>query len=183
MTDDATRRELVELARESIRTALAGEPAPPVRERPHIDEPSCGVFVTLKQRGELRGCIGTLAAEEGIPRTVAQFARHAAFDDPRFPPLTPAEWLDVTLEISILSPPRMGRPEDLTPGRHGVILELEHRRGLLLPQVAVEEEFPREEFLEAVSRKAGLPRGAWSDPRTKIYFFEAEVFGDDPGRA
>jgi len=176
MTGTPYGRDLLRLARESIDRALDGQPPRPLVERPHPDDPSHGVFVTLRLRGELRGCIGTLTAEEGIPKTVARFAREAAFHDPRFPPLTAEEWREVSLEISVLTPPRLLSPEEVEPGRHGVIIELGERRGLLLPQVATEWRFSREQFLAAVSQKAGLPDNAWALPVARIYAFEALVF-------
>ena len=175
-------RELLRLARTSIDRALADEPPPALLERPHPDDPSHGIFVTLRIGSELRGCIGTLAAEEGIPNTVVRFAREAAFRDPRFPPLTAEEWPRVTLEVSVLTPPRRISAEEIEPGRHGVILEMGVRRGLLLPQVATEWGFSREQFLAAVSQKAGLPDNAWKMSDAKLYGFEAEVFGEEtPG--
>ena len=175
-------RELLRLARTSIERALAGEPAPSLLERPHPDDPSHGVFVTLRIGEELRGCIGTLAAEEGIPNTVVKFAREAAFRDPRFPPVTNDEWPGVSLEVSVLTPPRSISPEEVEPGRHGIILELGMRRGLLLPQVATEWKFTREQFLAAVSQKAGLADNAWKTPGARLFAFEAEVFGEgEPG--
>jgi len=171
-------RELLRLALTSIERALDGEPPPRLLERPHPDDPSHGVFVTLRIGEELRGCIGTLAAEEGIPNTVVKFAREAAFRDPRFPPVTKEEWPGVALEVSVLTPPRRISPEEVEPGRHGIILEAGMRRGLLLPQVATEWGFSREQFLAAVSQKAGLPDNAWKTPGAALFAFEAEVFGE-----
>ena len=178
MTEPGRRRELLQIARRSIARRLAGEAPPEVRERPHADDPERGVFVTLKIEEELRGCIGTLSAEEGVPKTVSDFALQAGFHDPRFPPLEPEELPMIRIEISLLSPPRLVRPEDVVVGRDGLILEMGNRRGLLLPQVAREANFGREEFLAALCHKAGLPAGAWTDPRVKLYAFEAEVFGE-----
>ncbi len=175
-------QELLRLARASIDRALRGEPPPSLVERPHPDDPSHGIFVTLKIGENLRGCIGTLAAEEGIPLTVVRFAREAAFRDPRFPPLTPGEWASVSVEVSVLTPPRLIAPEEVEPGRHGIILEMGGRRGLLLPQVATEWGFTREQFLAAVSQKAGLPDNAWKLPGAKLYGFEAEVFSEPGSR-
>jgi AmmeMemoRadiSam system protein A len=174
-------RELLRLARASIDRALDDQPPPSILERPHPDDPSHGVFVTLKIGEELRGCIGTLTAEEGIPATVVRFAREAAFRDPRFPPLAKEEWPSVSVEVSVLTPPRRIGADEVEPGRHGLIIELGVRRGLLLPQVATEWGFSREQFLGAVSQKAGLPDNAWKMPDAKIYGFEAVVFGEEPG--
>jgi AmmeMemoRadiSam system protein A len=171
-------QELLRLARTSIDRALKGGPPPVLLERPHPEDPSHGIFVTLKIGEELRGCIGTLSAEEGIPNTVVRFAREAAFRDPRFPPLSAEEWASVSIEVSVLTPPRLISPEEVEPGRHGIILETGDRRGLLLPQVATEWGFTREQFLAAVSQKAGLPDNAWKLPGAKIYGFEAEVFSE-----
>ena len=179
MIASAYGRDLLRLARSSIERALDGQPPPALLERPHPDDPSHGVFVTLKIGEDLRGCIGTLTAEEGIAKTVSRFAREAAFRDPRFPPVTKEEWPSVSLEVSVLTPPRLISAEEVEPGRHGIILELGARRGLLLPQVATEWGFSREQFLGAVSQKAGLPDNAWKLPGAKIYGFEAEVFGEE----
>ncbi len=179
MTGPERRRELLGIAREAIRRRLRGEAPAEIRERPHAEELSRGVFVTLKTGGELRGCIGTLAAEEGIARTVAEFACNAAFQDPRFPPLSAAEWPGVQIEISLMTPPRKILPDEVVVGRHGLILESGFRRGLLLPQVATEWKFNREQFLDALAHKAGLRPGAWKEPQARLYAFEAEVFGEE----
>src|SRR5262249_42500636 len=109
----------------------------------------------------------------------ARFAREAAFRDPRFPPVTAQEWAGVDLEVSVLTPPRRITPEEVEPGRHGLILEIGPRRGLLLPQVATGWGVSREQFLAAVAQKAGLPENAWKSPEAKLYGFEAEVFAED----
>ena len=179
MTSAERRRELLSIARRSIERELRGGGPLEIPERPHAEEASCGVFVTLRAKGDLRGCIGTLAAEEAVAKTVASFARHAAFEDPRFPPVTLAEWPGVSIEISLLTPPRLIAEEHVEVGRHGLILEVEGRRGLLLPQVAEEWSFTKEQFLGALSRKAGLPENGWRLPGAKLYAFEAEVFSED----
>jgi AmmeMemoRadiSam system protein A len=178
LTPPDRRRELLSIARGAIERKLSGEDPIEIPERPHADEASHGVFVTLRWKGELRGCIGTLAAEEGIARTVSNFALHAAFEDPRFPPISQEEWRDVAVEVSILSPPRLTSEEHFEVGRHGLILEVGGRRGLLLPQVAEEWNFTKAQFLGALSQKAGLPEDGWKLPGAKLYAFEAEVFGE-----
>ena len=178
MSDALRRADLLALARRSIETALGNEPAPALPERPHADDPSQGVFVTLRLRGELRGCIGTLTTPAGLARTVVEFARNAAFHDPRFPPVAREEWPGIDIEISIMTPPVRIEADEVVPGRHGLILELSGRRGLLLPQVATEWGFSREQFLDALAQKAGLPPGAWKSPEARLFGFEAEVFSE-----
>jgi uncharacterized protein len=173
------KEELLRTARRSIEAALSGEKTSPGDLAPVAPEDARGVFVTLNARGRLRGCIGTLVSPEGVGRAVAQYARHAAFDDPRFPPISSAEWPEIEIEISVLSAPRLAQGvEDVRVGRDGLIIEHRGRRGLLLPQVAVEWGFSAEQFLAEVSRKAGLPPGAWKEPGARLYAFEAEVFGE-----
>jgi hypothetical protein len=169
---------LKNLARESIQSRLDGRrdwsaPEPP-SER--LRQPF-GAFVTLAKGGRLRGCIGHLVGDAPLFATVASMARAAAFEDPRFPPLTPDEMADVTADISILGPiTRCPDPALVVVGRHGLIARRGGAQGLLLPQVAVEWGFDRETFLDHTCRKAGLPMDAWRQPGTEIYWFEAEVF-------
>ena len=179
MTEPGQRRELLEVARIAIRSRLTGSPPPGIEVRPHPDDPERGVFVTLRIAGELRGCIGTLSAEEGVLKTVADFAIQAAFHDPRFPPLAHEELSRIQIEISLLTPPRLTSVDRVEAGRDGLILELGNRRGLLLPQVATEWNYGREEFLSALCLKAGLPLGSWSDPGARLYAFQAEVFSEE----
>lgn len=175
-----TTAALLALARDSIRAAFAGEPIPrPATPDPALDEPS-GAFVTLRsRRGTLRGCIGRVESDRPLWETVASMARASAFDDPRFPALDEAELSDVTIEVSIMSPPwRVEDPGDVVPGRHGVMVERGLRRGLFLPQVATEQGWGREVLLDQVCVKAGLPPSAWRDPETDIYVFTATVIGE-----
>jgi AmmeMemoRadiSam system protein A len=138
--------------------------------------------VTLKtgQPPALRGCIGTIEAEGPLDRAVARYARLAAFEDPRFPPLCATEWPRVSLSISVLAPSRtIESPQRIEPGRHGVILEREGRRALFLPQVALEQGWDRTTLLENLARKAGLSPGAWRGSVLSV--FEAESFGEPAG--
>ena len=176
------RRELLDLARRSIEGYFRREPLPRLAsDRAETFGEARALFVTLRKHGELRGCIGTLSPDGELGRTVPRFARRAAFDDPRFPPLTPEELAECDIEISVLTPPQpVSSAEEIEVGRDGVILELAGRSGLLLPQVATEWGFDRERFLAEVSRKAGLFEGAWRDPAAKLWRFQAEVFEEEP---
>lgn len=162
-------RVLVALARDAIAQELGERPPTPKHPRPGwLDAPGA-VFVTLTRHGMLRGCIGSLEAHRPLWQDVEANARAAAFDDPRFAPMTPAEWPDTRLEVSILSP---ARPMDfsgeadalaqLRPGIDGVILEHGWHRATFLPQVWEQLPDPRE-FMAHLKSKAGLARDFWAD--------------------
>jgi AmmeMemoRadiSam system protein A len=174
------RLELLSLARRALEAHFAGEPPPRLTsDRSEAFGEPRALFVTLRRDGRLRGCIGTLAPEGDLPRMVGKFALRAALEDPRFPPLSPAELPECVFEISVLTAPRpLERPEDVRVGGDGLIVEADGRSGLLLPQVATEWGFDREAFLAETCRKAGLPYDAWQKPGTRVWVFQAEVFGE-----
>lgn len=177
---EETRRQLLDLARATLEAQFRGEPPPRLAsDRSEPFGESRALFVTLRSGGRLRGCIGTLAPEGDLARTVPRFARSAAFEDPRFPPLAAHELPECAIEISVLTPPRLvEKVEEIVVGRDGLILELGGRRGLLLPQVASEWGFDRETFLSELSQKAGLPPDGWRDPEARLFSFQAEVFAE-----
>ena len=175
----AERQLLLRLAHDSIQIALEGRDqdfdlTPP---SPHLAEPR-GAFTTLHLQGKLRGCIGYILPVESLYRTVADTARAAAFEDPRFEPVTLAEAPELKVEISVLSPPQPIRPDEIAVGRHGLIVSQGSRRGLLLPQVPMEWEWDRETFLCQTCLKAGLPPDAWQHG-AQLQGFTAEVFGEE----
>jgi AmmeMemoRadiSam system protein A len=174
------RRQLLELARATLVAHFRGEEPPRLAsDRAEAFGEPRALFLTLRLGGQLRGCIGTLAPEGDLARTVPRFALRAAFEDPRFPGLTAAELPGCTIEISVLSAPRpVEHPDDVVVGRDGVMIELGGRRGLLLPQVATEWGFDRLTFLNELARKAGLPSDAWKLPAAKLWSFQAEVFAE-----
>lgn len=136
-----------------------------------------GAFVTLKIKGRLRGCIGNIMGDRPLWKTIVRMAAEAAFNDPRFPPLTEQESGLADMEISILSPlSRVDNLELIEPGKHGLMLINGGASGLLLPQVATEWGWDRVNFLENTCRKAGLSKDCWKDPDTEIYWFQAVVF-------
>jgi AmmeMemoRadiSam system protein A len=149
-----------------------------------------GCFVTLKKRdGELRGCIGIIEAEERLIDNIVHYAVYAATRDPRFPPIeSPSELKELKVEISIMgqvtplsTSPIEKRADDLEKieiGTHGLIAESGMRRGLLLPQVAVEWNMDRKTFLEHTCQKAGLNKDAYKREDCKLYYFSATVFGE-----
>ena len=140
-------------------------------------------FVTLHERGELRGCIGLLRFEVPLWLNVRDAARAAALEDPRFMPVSRPEVQELDIEVSVLEPPvELGDAAGFEAGRHGIVVERGMRRALLLPQVASEMGWGAEQMLDAVCRKAGLESGAWRDKRTRLFVFDSRCFGEDVGR-
>ncbi len=135
-----------------------------------------GAFVTLTKAGDLRGCIGFIEPVLPLGRAVIRTAIYAATEDPRFPPVTAAELKDLRIEISVLTPAReIADPRQVKVGTHGLIVEKDGSKGVLLPQVPVENGWDRETFLIQGCLKAGLPRDAWKHG-AKLSVFEAIVF-------
>jgi len=135
-----------------------------------------GVFVTLTKDGDLRGCIGFIEPVAPLGQAVIRAAVYAATEDPRFPPVRSAELKDLKFEISVLTPVReITDPREVSVGRHGLIIARDGLKGVLLPQVPVENKWDRKTFLEQASLKAGLPPDAWRQG-AKLYVFEAIVF-------
>src|SRR5271166_564261 len=175
----AERELLLRLAHDSIQLALAGRDrdldlTPP---SPHLAEPR-GAFTTLHLQGKLRGCIGYILPVESLYKTVAATARAAAFEDPRFEPVTLADVPDLKVEISVLSVPQPIHADEVVVGRHGLIVSQGGHRGLLLPQVPLEWDWDRETFLAQTCLKAGLPPDAWQHG-AQLQGFTAEVFGEE----
>ncbi len=177
MLTSEQRRALLELARSSIASQVTGvgTVAPLTLELPDAS----GVFVTIKRRGQLRGCLGTLQNRAGLAAEIVRCAADSASEDPRFPPVSCEELPELSLEISVLGPLESidARPDAFTIGVHGLVAEQGFRRGLLLPQVATEWGWNGEQFLRQTCVKAGLPPDAWRHG-ARFYRFAAEVFGD-----
>jgi hypothetical protein len=177
MFTDTQQRALVGIARAAVRGSVSGR-APALPPVPDLPEAS-GAFVTLKKDGELRGCIGTLECRGPLAEEVARAAVSAAREDPRFAPIGASELDDLQVEVSILGPLEPIDPLDpeaIVIGRHGLVVEQGSRRGLLLPQVAIEWNMDRETFLARTCVKAGLPTDAWRTG-AQVYRFAADVFG------
>jgi len=167
---------LLKLAHQSIEAALEDRDldlSPPTQRLAEAR----GAFTTLHLNGHLRGCIGYLFPTQSLYVSVAETARAAAFEDPRFEPVTPSEAPRLTIEISVLSPLQSIRPEDVVIGKHGLVITQGQRRGLLLPQVPIEWDWDRETFLAQTCLKAGLPPNAWQQG-AELQAFTAEVFGE-----
>lgn len=150
------------------------------REAPKLlnDLPLCGVFVTLHLEERLRGCIGFIEGREELKYSLKDAAYSAAFRDPRFPPLREDEWEKTDLEISLLSPLiKIASPDELVMGEHGALIESGSSHGLFLPQVATEQGWDRETFMNHLCAKAGLPMEFWHRGRFTLYSFTAQVFG------
>jgi AmmeMemoRadiSam system protein A len=179
MLTEQQRSTLMAVARRAVADQVLLGTVDPVALDVDFPEAS-GVFVTIKKRGQLRGCLGTLQCRAGLAEEVARCAAESASDDPRFPPVTQDELPELSLEISVLGPSEAIDPRDeraVTIGRHGLIAERGLRRGLLLPQVATEWGWTVDQFLRQTCLKAGLPADAWEHGAT-IHRFEAEVFGE-----
>jgi len=174
------RRILLEAARDSLEVAVfVREPRILAEEsQGQLGEPGA-CFVTLRASGQLRGCIGGLEARLPLCEHARTMAGAAALRDPRFPPVLAAELSRIAVSLSVLTPlRRVCDPCEVLVGEHGVVVSRGWLRGVLLPQVAVEQCWDRETFLAHTCQKAGLPPNAWRDPETVIDVFAAEVFGE-----
>lgn len=179
--DRHEQEKLLGWVRATIEAAVRGEPLmeiPDAELSERLRAPH-GVFVTLKKGGELRGCIGKMDFERPLWSNALTAAVASALEDPRFPPVTPPELGDISIEISILNPPEdIPRPEMFDVTRHGIIVEKGWRHGLFLPKVAVEQGWDATKTLEMVCWKAGLPTDAWRDPAARLQVFTAFDFGE-----
>jgi AmmeMemoRadiSam system protein A len=167
---------LLKVAHESIESAVDGRKVSFDPPSPHLAEPR-GAFTTLYLSGQLRGCVGYVSPILPVYRAVAETARAAAEEDSRFEPVRREEAVQLEISLSILSLLQPVAPEQVEIGRHGLVVTMAGRRGLLLPQVPVEHHWDRLTFLEQTCRKAGLPMDAWQRG-AMLEAFTAEVFGD-----
>ncbi len=173
------KKELLRIARRSIESAVGGARSTPDKSGSEsLMEPS-GVFVTLRQEGDLRGCIGYVEPKIPLIDAVKEVAVKAATEDPRFLPLSGKE-LDATqIEISVLS--GLSQIEDtgtIEIGKHGLVIDAGFTRGLLLPGVAVEFHWTREQFLDHTAAKAGLSPEIWRTGQVRIFTFTTETFSE-----
>ena len=175
---ESGKKALLCLARTTLTEALKADALP----LPRLAEPALnaarGAFVTLKNRGQLRGCIGHMTADRPLQKTVGAMAAQAAFKDRRFAPVSAGELEDLEIEISVLTPyESVPGPEAIRIGTDGVVLKKLGKSAVFLPQVAVEQGWNKEEMLEHLCRKAGLPAGAWKEG-AGLMTFQATVFSE-----
>jgi AmmeMemoRadiSam system protein A len=179
--NEPQRHVLLQVVRDAIAAAVVGaRPGVATSDDPELQR-HCGCFVTIKNHGRLRGCIGQFTSERPLIEQVVETAVASATSDPRFltHPVTADELESLDLEISVLSPlQRTNDPLSLRLGTDGIYIRHGLASGCFLPQVATETGWTKEEFLSyCCTHKAGLPADAWKDPETQVFLFSAEVFG------
>ncbi len=173
------QKALLACARKTLEEAVTLEKIAPAEPKEKALLEKRGVFVTLTKNGRLRGCIGYITPVVPLYRAVSDMTVSAASRDPRFPPVAKEELKDIHIEISVLSPLKnIDDPQEIEIGKHGLFIVRGNNQGLLLPQVATEYMWSREEFLKQTCRKAGLPSNAWRDKETKVYSFSAQIFSE-----
>jgi len=172
------QKDLLKIARDTIVSYVTASTIPSVAPASKGLNLATGCFVTIKQHGQLRGCIGNFVSDQPLYRLVQEMAVSAATRDPRFYPMKPQDLAGFELEISVLSPLEpVSSVEEIQVGVHGIYLAKNSYRGVLLPQVATEYGWDRETFLKHTCLKAGLPENAWKKD-CEIYIFSALVFGE-----
>jgi AmmeMemoRadiSam system radical SAM enzyme/AmmeMemoRadiSam system protein B/AmmeMemoRadiSam system protein A len=175
---DEQKQQVVAAAAALLRAAVAGQP---LAVPPLPDHTVAGTFVSLKRGGHLRSCCGLLGTPLSLAQALVQAAFRTAWEDVRFPPVSPAELEHLALEVWLLYHPEpvkargAERLRAVTVGRHGVQVVRGEARGLFLPAVAVENGWDARRFLDQVCVKAGLPPTAWRDDATLVFTFEGEA--------
>ena len=170
------KKELLELARQAIIQYVEENKIVEYKtQNPNLITEK-GAFVTLKKNGLLRGCIGFIEPIFPLYETIIRAAIYAAVQDPRFRPVSREELKDLDLEISVLTPlKKINDPGLVRVGKHGLVISRGDKKGLLLPQVPVENNWSRETVLDQACIKADLPPDAWKKG-AEIFVFEAIVF-------
>jgi len=176
---ESDRRSALELARNAVILAVSHRKLADLIPHEGIFAERRAVFVTLQVRHRLQGCIGVTEATEPLGEAIVRCAASAALEDPRFAPMREDQLGELSIEISLLSSLEPITPDSIEIGRHGLFIQLHAQRGLLLPQVAIEHQFTREQFLEETCHKAGLPPEAWRDPEAHLFGFTCDVFSEN----
>jgi AmmeMemoRadiSam system protein A len=172
------QRDLLKIARKTIVSYVISGVIPVVESTAKGLNLESGCFVTIKQQGELRGCIGNFTSDRPLYLLVQEMAVSAATRDPRFYPMKEQDLEQFELEISVLSPLKLiTSVDEIKVGTHGIYLVKQSSRGVLLPQVATEYGWDRETFLKHTCLKAGLAENAWQRD-CQIHIFSALVFGE-----
>ena len=184
MINEENGQYLVEVAKNAISTYLETGRRPFIPEDcPEELKEELGVFVTLNKKHRLRGCIGYPEPVKSLIESTIDVAIAAAFDDPRFPELKKEEYNDLEFEVTVLTQPELieiAHPDqylkEIEIGRDGLIIQKGYARGLLLPQVAPENGFSVEEFLDHTCMKAGISADSWMDESCDVYKFQGQIF-------
>ena len=173
------RARLVKLARSAAEARVTGRKMPRAEELSGLLAEKRGCFVTLTNRGKLRGCIGTFQPRQPLGRTIVEMGAAAA-GDRRFlaNPIVSFELPELTVEVSVLSPlTETSEPRELQVGEHGIYIVRGPDSGCFLPEVATDQGWTAEEFLShCCTGKAGLPADAWRQEGTTVYLFSSEKF-------
>ncbi len=179
MLTDHEASILLDIAREAIVNTVKNQPFRPTpREEKSLTERS-GCFVTIKINDELRGCIGNFQTERPLFMEISEMAVSSATQDPRFHPMDEADLDNFNLEISVLSPlEKIDDVEQIEVGTHGIYIEKNFSRGVLLPQVATDYGWDRNTFLQQTCLKAGLKTDSWQSADADIYIFSAQIITD-----
>jgi len=175
--DAKARAALLAYARETLVRFMETDTVPTTRRLPPAASQPRGAFVTLNEHGALRGCVGQLLPSRPLGPTVGRMALEAALRDGRFAPVTRDELAALEIEISVLGPMAPVAAREIVVGRDGVVLAKDGRRAVFLPQVAIEQHWGRDELLDHLCEKAGLPRACWRDGAA-LQAFQADVFGE-----
>ena len=179
--DSREQEILLQVARQTIQAVTMHKRPDLTMEFPYPNfSKKFGAFVTLHKHDQLRGCIGYVQAIKPLIETIIEMSEAAALRDPRFDPVESDEVEDLEIEISVLTPmQKISSIEEINPGEHGLYMEKGYHRGLLLPQVALENHWDVETFLQHTSIKAGLSQDAWKDINTDLYIFSAQIFHEN----
>jgi len=180
-------KKLVFFARKNIESYLNTMKNIEAKDIPDSFQANCGVFVTLHTypNYNLRGCIGYPEPVLPLIDALLDASVSSATRDPRFPKVRPDELKNLVIEVTVLTPPELIKvgstdeyPSKVEVGRDGLIVESGYRKGLLLPQVPIEEKWDSEDFLCHTCQKAGLPLDCWMEKNTKIYKFHGQIFSE-----
>lgn len=172
-----SQRRLLDIARLTLERVAAGRfPEPIECEDPHLEKIGYGAFVSLFNKRNLRGCVGTCTPSNSLREIIIEVTEAAATRDRRVRPVRVDELENIRIDISVISSlQRCPAPLSLEVGRHGLHVAGGGKRGVLLPQVAVERGWDMETFLEQTCLKADLPKDAWRRPDTLVSSFTALI--------
>ncbi len=171
------KKLLIEIAKKTIHAVVKNEIIPKLPEVNGSLSEKHGIFVTIHKDDQLRGCIGYVIGVEPLIKAVVKMAKSASTEDPRFPPITVEELDKIEIEISVLSPlEKVDKIENIIVGSDGLLMKRNFYQGLLLPQVASENNWTLHEFLSHTAMKSGMEPDSWKDRNTEIYKFQADIF-------